>query len=154
MRTLREIAGILALVAMALLIQVEWSRLPAMIPTHFGMNGAPDGYGSRTTLWVVAGLAVVLYGLIGVSERFPHSFNLPVRRDDPRRPVYEAQAVDLLGWVRVEAVWLMYYIVWAMIRAALNDGPGVRWWSPVVFVAILGLTILVFMRRAAAETSR
>ncbi len=152
MKVLREIAGILALVAMALLIQVEWSRLPATIPTHFGMNGAPDGYGSRTTLWVVAGLGLVLYALIGVSERFPHSFNLPVRRDDPRRAAYEAQAVEMLGWVRVETVWLMYYIVWAMIRAALNDGPGVRWWSPVIFVGILAITFLIFMRRAERAT--
>ncbi|MGA1770806.1 MAG: DUF1648 domain-containing protein [Flavobacteriaceae bacterium] len=34
-----------------------WSDLPEVIPIHYGANGQPDGFGKKSTLWVLAIIA-------------------------------------------------------------------------------------------------
>ena len=55
-----------------------WGRLPEQVPTHFGLDGQADGYGSRWTLWLLAGLGVLFAVLFQIIPRL-----------DPRRRNYE-----------------------------------------------------------------
>jgi Mn2+/Fe2+ NRAMP family transporter len=37
-----------------------WSRVPAIVPVHFGFGGTPDRYASRITLWSISGVMAVV----------------------------------------------------------------------------------------------
>jgi hypothetical protein len=150
MKLFRELGAGAGIVAAILLVLVEWSRLPAVVPTHFGWSGAPNGYGSRMLLWSVVGLMIFLYGLMTLLARSPCRFNLPVPRGNPRRGECEMVAAELVSWLKLEVMWLFVYVIWAVIRAALNDGPGVRGWFIPVSVVVVGGTIATYrakMRR-------
>jgi uncharacterized membrane protein len=136
MKWLREGAGVAGLLAAVMLVVVEWRRLPPVIPTHFGMNGAPNGYGTRAELWVMIGIDLLVYLLMTVCTRYPRYFHLPVTPEDPQRPGFEADAVALLEWLRMFVAWLFVYVLWVMIRSALGDGNGLSGWFAVVTIVV------------------
>lgn len=37
-----------------------WSKLPATVPLHFGLNGQPDRYGSKSELFLPVGIMIVV----------------------------------------------------------------------------------------------
>lgn len=53
-----------AIVAPLVYLGFIWRQLPATVPTHFGLNGQPDQYGSKWTLVLFAGVQMFLYFLL------------------------------------------------------------------------------------------
>ena len=51
-----------------------WSKLPDMIPTHFGMDGTPNGWSSKP--FTVFGIPIFLLGV--------HWLNLGITSQDPK----------------------------------------------------------------------
>jgi uncharacterized membrane protein len=54
------------LVFSAAVVADFYSRLPERIATHFKGAGAANGFGARSTLWVLVGIAVLLYLILSV----------------------------------------------------------------------------------------
>jgi uncharacterized membrane protein len=144
MKLFRELGAGAGIVAAILLVLVEWSRLPAAVPTHFGWSGAPNGYGSRMALWSVVLLMIFIYGMLILAQRNPCRINMPVPRGHERRGECESLAAEMVSWVKLEVMWLLVYVVWAIIRAALNDGTGVRGWFAPIAIALVGGTVVIY----------
>jgi uncharacterized membrane protein len=56
-----EAISILSLLTIAVLIAFTLSTLPDTIPIHFNFQGKADGFGSKYTLWLLFGIAVLMY---------------------------------------------------------------------------------------------
>lgn len=41
-----------------------WNQLPEIVPTHFGLNGQPDAYGSKWTLIILSAVSIGMYFLM------------------------------------------------------------------------------------------
>ena len=48
-----QLLTLVALVVPSLYLLYAWPHLPARIPTHFGPDGQPNGYTSRSSIWLV-----------------------------------------------------------------------------------------------------
>jgi uncharacterized membrane protein len=52
----------------AIYLAMEWKALPAMVPTHFGMDGLPDSYGAKSkilyTQIIVSVAGILMYFLL------------------------------------------------------------------------------------------
>lgn len=70
-------APTVVVLALAVLVILRWSGLPSSLPMHWGLDGRPDGYGSRgTVVLLVVALAVVpLVFAAAVHLRHRRSFN-------------------------------------------------------------------------------
>ena len=66
---------LVALIAFAVLAATSWSRLPARVPTHWGISGEANGYGSRGStllfLSVMTAVPVALAVLVHLRRRPP-----------------------------------------------------------------------------------
>ena len=71
--------------ATALIVAVRWNKLPDKIPTHFELNGEPNGFGGKKMLIVLLVVMVAITGLMYLSEMFPKMWNLPVKITDSNR---------------------------------------------------------------------
>lgn len=58
---------------------IIWSHLPDTIPTHFGMNGRPNGWMGRPAIFIMPATGVFLYAVF-----------LVIRLIDPKRKNYES----------------------------------------------------------------
>jgi uncharacterized membrane protein len=159
MRRNLEIVGIAALAAMlfvALRALYGPTSLPQTIPTHFGIDGQPDGFGSRWSLLSLPTVALALYLLISVVARFPSAFNYPVRVTPANRPRLESLALDMITWLKVEVACVFAWLERITIVAARNEeGSLSPLFMPLALAAIFGTVIWYFlaMRRAARPAS-
>lgn len=74
-----EVIAALAILLPFGYLLAAWSELPTTIPTHFDAAGKADGFGSRSTLFVLIGVQVALYLLLTFMRYLPARFyNVPV----------------------------------------------------------------------------
>ena len=127
---LRFIREAVACAALALQAGVVWfyrSRLHSQVPAHYGITGAPDEYGDKSTLIVIFSVTILLYGLLTVLSFFPRGFNYPVAVTDGNRDKLQAMAVALLGWIKAEIVLLFLYITWTDVQVCRGVSSGLGW---------------------------
>ena len=82
---LLKAVAFLCCAATALIVAVRWNKLPDKIPTHFELNGEPNGFGGKKMLIVLLVVMVAITGLMYLSEMFPKMWNLPVKITDSNR---------------------------------------------------------------------
>ncbi len=123
------------LMAIVLVAFSVWGyvRLPDTIPTHFGLDGKPDGYGSRVTFLVMPAIAVIT--AIGVAwsgkliRRKPSLVNLPDKKRFLALPEREQQwvldeVVEMMEYIATGTLALFLAIELIMYRSALGHATG------------------------------
>jgi uncharacterized membrane protein len=152
-RYLREALALAGLALQIAIVWYFWSALPPQVPMHFGATGTVDSYGDKSTLMILPAITFGLYVLLTVIGFFPRSFNYPVEVTEENRGRLQATALTMMGWLKVELVWLFAYISWAVIRVALGRANSLGWAFLPVTLGVVGLTLalgIVHMRRTAA----
>ena len=146
-----EYLGLVALGALVALTYQGAVTLPARIPTHFGASGAVNAWGPKSTIYVLVGIAVVLYAVLTLAQRVPRMFNYPVKVTDENRPRLQLIALGMLRWTKAEMVAMFAYIQWAVVQvgthhAATMSGAGMV----TLLVALLATEafFIVWMVRA------
>lgn len=78
---------------------VRYAALPDQIPVHFNLAGEPDGWGSRSSILVLAGIGLVLVVGTALLSRYPRAFNYPreITEENAQR-VYRA-GEEMMVWV-------------------------------------------------------
>jgi uncharacterized membrane protein len=128
-------------------VRLVWGRLPARLPSHFGWDGQPNRYAGRGIVWVLVGVSALVCVLLTVLERFPRVFNLPAPRGSADRPRQEALAVQMLGWLRLETALTIAYLLWTIVRLAMQQRVGLGVAFTILPVAAILLTVLGFVVR-------
>jgi uncharacterized membrane protein len=95
---------VLAWVLLVAYIASVYPTLPETIPVHFGLNGIPNRYGSKTEMIWLVGVASVFPALNAV-------FTLKLGR-------YSKELTALLGFVFVMALMLFAVVVNQIVQAA------------------------------------
>lgn len=154
MRKSLEVLSLFGLVVIAWLTADSLSgghRLPSRIPTHFGINGQPDAWGSPWMMLALPIGACALYLLMTLVSFYPSAFNYPVRVTPSNRARLQDLALQMIAWLKAEVIWLFALIQMAALDAARSGQSNLsHWLMPgalgVVFGTIIGY--VVAMRRS------
>jgi len=148
---------LLALTALGMitvLVITVWGyfALPAIIPTHYGLSGAPTAYGGKGSLLILPILAICLTVLLTCVSRYPHRYNYPwpITAENAPRQYYLARL--LLRWIALEVVWVLCGLQWLLIQAAQRHSTG-----PILLVApamVLALIVTIILHRRTAARAR
>lgn len=68
----------LIIIAPLIYILAMWGRIPQTVPMHFGIDGEPDGWGAKETLFILPGVNIFIYLLLFYLPAFD-----PKRKDKP-----------------------------------------------------------------------
>ena len=128
------------LLAVTLFVCIRYKSLPDQIPTHFGADGAADGFGSRSSILFPLILAWFTLGLMTVLSFFPNAWNVP-----SNKPRTLAAAADMIAVLRL-VVSAMF--AWMILCSTLGRGLGV-WFLPVTMLATFAP--LVYLLVVAAK---
>jgi uncharacterized membrane protein len=147
LKTVRELIAVAGLVFAAAVVADFYSRLPERIATHFNGEGMANGFGARGTLWVLVGIAGLLYATLSAISFVPRVVNLkrPLARE--REKVVLAESMAMVGWIKAEVCWMFAYLCLAMVRngMGLQEGLG-AWFLPATLVVVLGTCAVYLMR--------
>src|SRR5271163_3221687 len=139
MKTVRELIALAGLVFAVAVVEDFYSRLPERIATHFNAEGVANGFGARGTLWVLVGIACLLYAMLSVVNFVPGVVNLKKPLAPEREKLVLAEAMAMVGWVKVEVCWMFAYLCLAMVRNGMGMQVGLgRWFLPVTLLVVLG----------------
>ena len=74
-----EIIGILMILGIFVYTAIKYHGISGQIPTHFDGFGQADAWGSKMNLWMLPGVALIIYILVTISAFFPSSWKYPVK---------------------------------------------------------------------------
>ena len=130
-----------------MIVAVRWNKLPDKIPTHFELNGEPNGFGGKKMLIVLLVVMVAITGLMYLSEMFPKMWNLPVKITDSNREfVYRT----VKYFMEVETIIMITFLAGPIIAIVFSKTyPGwiifiqlgvftVAFIATMVFIAVKG----------------
>ena len=146
MRVLRETLAALGVLFAVGVAAVHYGALPQRVPVHFDARGAVNGWGDKSSLWMVAGVACALYAGMTLLGLLPASMiNVPVSPE--RRAAAVPMAMEMVGWLKAEMVWIFAWLCAAMVRMGQGRGNGLSiWFLPVVLVVVFGTVALYLWR--------
>jgi len=142
--------GSLLALASWIIVLTYWAKLPAIIPTHFGINGQPDAWNPKSLWWafflpgiqsLIAGGFVFLYYHPQYSD-MPTTMWLMTMEKHKREHAFDLIRTMLVGtglWVGV----LFTYISYAMNASAMQEGVGMNSW---LLLGLVGGMILWLVR--------
>lgn len=122
-----------------LLPLLHFSRLPAIIPTHFNAAGEVDGTGNRLTVFLLPVVGTFTLLLLGAVNRFPALRKKPFTLT-PRLAEKLYSDGRFLQWIGLLCALLFAFIEWTVIvSATTGEVPGYFW---VIWIFTAALTLL------------
>ena len=140
MKTVRELIAVAGLVFSVAVVADFYSRLPERIATHFNAEGMVNGVGAKSTLWVLVGVAVLLYLTLTAIGALSRMVRLQRPLAPEREKVVLAESMAMVGWIKAVICWMFAYLCLAMVRNGMGLQVGIgAWFLSVTVVVVFGI---------------
>jgi uncharacterized membrane protein len=155
-----EAAGALVLAATIVYIVLSWSKLPATLPTHFDVSGRPNAWGSRASILFLPCLSLVLYGGLGILQRFPWVYNYAVAIGPDNAETQYRFAIRLLRALKAIIAATFGWIDYSTIRMALeaagggDRADGLGPFMIPTFLGVMAIVVIAFVVASMRKPSR
>ncbi len=159
MRRLYDLLNAILLGYTTYTVASKYAGLPARIPVHFGIDGAPDRYGDKSEIFVIVGVMwglTLLFYAVSLSmprlARNPQFLNIPHKEAFLKLPP-ERQAVffDLLREFMTgmtAAINLVFFLIsGATLRVIEGKASGVPFKDVGAGLLVLVVLTVVYMPR-------
>jgi uncharacterized membrane protein len=137
-----EIAGLVAVLAIWILLLATYSRLPDVIPIHFNSLGQVDNFGEKSEIFMIPAIATVLFVGMTILSRFPHVFNYPVKITENNAFMQYRNAARMIRCLNLSIVLVFEYIV---LHTVLNTGKSIGIWFAPFSLALIFVPVIYFM---------
>lgn len=129
---------------------INYVELPDTIATHFNAAGEPDSYGSKHTVWLIPGVATVMYIGLFILNKYPHMHNYMVNITEENAFKNYRFSTRVLRIVNFLCILLLTYISYMIIESAFGKQYNLgTWFIPVVIGSsiVLPIVLLIYMRK-------
>jgi uncharacterized membrane protein len=117
----------------------HFNKLPDIIATHFDLNGNPNGFGSKYTIWLLPVIVGLIYILIYTLNRYPHKFNYLTKITEQNASKQYKLASRSMRIILFNITLLFAYITFKEIDGAYTQSSSLEWWF---IPLLLGSTII------------
>jgi uncharacterized membrane protein len=140
------------------LIEVNISRLPPRIPTHFNAAGEANGWGSAHSLWFLLVVQVLTCGLLlavpFLGRNFPGMVHLGSRNLSDFTPAQRERIMPLLTEMMESMSVLLSLLFCILLREIIHSASSSHahfspWWIGALFIGTAVIT-LYYLRRIYA----
>lgn len=132
---------------------VNYNQMPDTIPTHFGATGVPDGWGPKSTLFIMPVIMLALIGLFLVFQVYPQWGNVPVVINEQNAEYQYRLIRRMLGSLQLLLVTMMAAFHWCSIQLVFGRLEAIP--GALLLVILLGpFVILAAYLRAAYRGKR
>jgi uncharacterized membrane protein len=133
-----EVASLILLCVLWGFVIYSYNTLPDTIPTHFNAGGEPDGYGKKSTLFILPVLATLIFLGMGWLNQYPYKFNYTVIINEGNAAGQYKLATRLLRYLKlvVLIIFLAIILFTHLTISGKTDGIG-SWFLPVAIAMIM-----------------
>lgn len=149
-----EVMSISVFALLILYLCFSWLRIPAVVPTHFGISGKADAFGSKNSILFLLPVILILYAGLTVLQKFPHIYNYAVNITEKNAHTQYTYAVRMLRALKLVMVLLFSYIEFSTIRSAVTgeNSLGILF-LPVFLVCVFG-TLGVYIWKSVKASNK
>ncbi len=140
-----EISGFSLLLLLWIFALTFYPSLPESIPTHFGLGGKADSFGSKDTIFALPILATVMLTGLTFLNRYPHIFNYltPIT---PKNAFANYRAAQLMIRIlKIILVLIFGCITFAIIANAQGTMNGLSTWFLLPILILVFAPVLYFV---------
>lgn len=113
--------------------------MPEVIPQHYNAYGKADGFGSKSNLFILAGIASILNIGLSVLKKYPHRFNYPVEITKENEIRQYAIATRMLRFVKLILVLIFSsLIIKTILIAKVGSLELGSWFLPIALSCLIG----------------
>ncbi len=145
-----ETISIIGLICLIIIPFVFYGKLPETMPKHFDIHGNPDAYGSKGMVWFLPILGIVLYAVLTILCKYPHTFNFPTQVTQQNAGKLYKKGIIIIHLVKLTIVSLFVYLNLKMIEIGLGQLDKLSGlFLPIILIVFLGMTVfaIIWMRR-------
>ncbi len=136
-----------AIVVLHLLVLLYYyGQLPEKVPTHFGINGEADAWGSKISLWFLPLISLATNFLLYFISRKPHTFNFPKKITSENAATEYSKAKWGIALMNIGIAVLFFTITWTTIQIALGQPYTLGWGFNLLVLAIIIVPLAVMLR--------
>lgn len=105
-----------------ILVIAFYFKLPETIPTHFNLKGEADGFGSKSTLWVLPIISALTYLLMStiITKMKPWNFNYPTKVTKKNAPKLYAMCLQMMVWLNFGIAIMFLMITLEILLKAIQ----------------------------------
>ncbi|MDF9866734.1 putative membrane protein [Bacilli bacterium PM5-3] len=127
--------SIMLVIGMIGYLIINYNSLPNKVPTHFGIDGNPDTWGNKISLWFLPILSCIMLLMLLTIIHYPNSWNISDKINDNKKDYYYLQIKNMLCVITFSIIFMCSYIQVGSIKAmSLNA----FFLSTIIILAILG----------------
>ncbi len=135
-----EWAALATLLLTFIIPQQYYASLPESIPTHFGIDGEADAFGSKRSLWILPIISLAIFILFYFISKIPHKFNYPRAINEQNAYANYKHALRGMRLLLLFILAAFLYVIWMSIQVGLGNRTGLGWSFVLVFLTtIFGL---------------
>lgn len=140
-----EFAAFAFLVVLIVLPLINITSMPETIPVHFNAAGQPDGYGSRSTLFLLPVIGTFMYLMMTILEAFPHIYNFPVEITQENAPVQYRMATRLIRILKTVILAVFSFISFQTVKTATGGTAGLGRAFLPIFLMLTFVPVLIYL---------
>jgi uncharacterized membrane protein len=146
MKALREGIALCALLFTVATAALRYGSLPQRIPTHWGISGAVNGWGDKSSLWSMVAVGCIVYAALSAARFVPErAISIPVSPEQRAEAI--PIALEMIAWMKAELVCLFAFNVQAMISVAEGRATRMFPWALPLSLIVLFATIAFYLAR-------
>ena len=139
-----EAIAVTGLIATWVFLLIIYPVLPETIPTHFGVQGKADGWGSKAGIFLLPCISTALFTCLSVLNKYPHKFNYPVKVT-VENAIHLYQKGTRLIRILKAIVVLIFLLTVLLIGTSIEKAQIPRWFFPLVLLIPVFLPIAVVL---------
>ena len=122
-------------------ITINWSALPAEVPTHYNALGEADDWGSKPFIYFIPLVSVALWVFIITASKYA-KINIPGYDNNDGTPKQKALAQQMMRVLGVELLILLNLMSIKETYNLLGGSISLGIWEMVIFLTVvLGTTL-------------
>lgn len=110
-----------------------YTYLPDTIPIHYNFKGAADGYGDKSTVFILPSIATLLFLLLTVLNKYPHIFNYPTKITENNALRQYTIATKMLRCLKLIISIIFGFISYKIMTYSSSIGV---WFIPILFIIL------------------
>jgi len=134
-------------IAMWVYLYIVWSNLPSIIPIHFGISGAPDRFGNKSSVLLLPIIASIMHILLVVLSNIPNCFNYPVSVTEKSAEVLYKIGKELILLLDMEISLTFLILLWEDIQSSIGNISGLG-------IGIMFISMAIILGTVVYETIR
>ena len=146
--TVFNLIAILGIFLSMVLLAFNWGNLPEQIPAHFGIDGTPDSFAPKGSIFLFPAIMLLLYFLLGLMmiKRPWMVKNYPYKITEENKQAHYAIIKQMGYWLRVSIIWTFVFIEYLLIDYVTEKGKISGFTALIPIAAVIIVTILIMRK--------